>query len=154
MKRLIFLALAGIAVACNNESTTDKNTNTTQEKTEHASMPAATCYLGVSGRDSVVLTVRKDDEGLVSGELSYLFYEKDKSRGTFDGRMKGDTLFADYTYSSEGMESKREIAFLQQGNTFTEGYGDATEIQGVMTFKDPRKLEFGKGFVLNQAECK
>lgn len=155
MKRLIFLAIAGLAVvACNNESTTNQDNTAVPEKTEHASIPSATCYIGVSGKDSVILSVRKDDEGLVSGELSYLFYEKDKSRGTFDGRMKGDTLFADYTFSSEGMESKREIAFLQQGNTMTEGYGDATEIQGVMTFKDPKKLEFGKGFVLNQAECK
>lgn len=153
MKRLIFLALAGIAVACNNESTTKENA-TIKEKTEHASMPAPTCYLGVSGRDSIQLTVIRDNEGLVNGELNYLFYEKDKSRGTYSGRMKGDTLFADYTYSSEGMESKREIAFLQQGNTFTEGYGDAMEIQGVMTFKNPYTLQFGKGFVLNQVECK
>lgn len=155
MKRLIFLALAGafITVACNNESTTNKE-NTVQPKTEHAAMPAATCYIGVSGRDSVVLTLRKGEEGLAEGELNYLFYEKDKSRGTFSGRMKGDTLFADYTYKSEGMESTREVAFLQQGNTISEGYGDATEIQGVMTFKDPRKVEFGKGFVLNQVECR
>lgn len=155
MKRLIFLAIAGMTiVACNNESTTNQNTTKAPEKTESASMPAPVCYLGVSGRDSVVLTLRKDAESLASGELSYLFYEKDKSRGTFSGRMKGDTLFADYTFTSEGVESTREIAFLQQGNTMTEGYGDATEIQGVMTFKDPRKLEFGKGFVLNQSQCK
>lgn len=154
MKRLIFLAFAGLAVvACNNESTTKEN-NTVAEKTEHASLPAATCYLGISGRDSIVLTLRKDEEGLADGELSYLFYEKDKSRGTFSGRMKGDTLFADYTYQSEGTTSTREIAFLQHGNTISEGYGDATEIQGVMTFKDPKKVEFGKGFVLNQTACK
>jgi hypothetical protein len=153
MKRLIFLALAGMTiVACNDESTTKDKT--VQEKTEHASTPAPACYLGVSGKDSIQLIVIKDDEGLVNGELNYLFYEKDKSRGTYSGRMKGDTLFADYTYTSEGMESKREIAFLQQGNTFTEGYGDAMEIQGVMTFKNPYTLQFGKGFVLNQVECK
>jgi hypothetical protein len=151
MKLFILLALTSLAVACNNDSTT---TNTEKKTTQPAAV-AATCYMGTSGKDSVILTLRKDNEDVATGELSYLFYEKDKSRGTFSGRMKGDTLFADYTYSSEGTQSTREIAFLQKDNTLTEGYGDATEIGGKMTFKNPSDLQFGgTGFVLSKVDCK
>jgi hypothetical protein len=145
------IILACVAIACNNNKSaekTDQQQTLSESKTE-----SGTCYLGNSGRDSIRLTLRRDGE-FVSGELDYLFYEKDKSHGTFEGRMKGDTLFADYTYSSEGMQSTREIAFLQKGNTLTEGYGDAMEMDGKMTFKNPGRIKFGNSFVLTEIECK
>jgi len=148
---LSIILLAGIAVACNNNKSAEKVDQ--QQTLSETKTESGTCYLGTSGKDSIRMIVRKDGE-LVSGELDYLFYEKDKSRGTFDGRMKGDTLFADYIYSSEGVQSTREIAFLRSGNTLIEGYADAMEIDGKMTFKNPNKVKFGGSFVLQETECK
>lgn len=152
MKNFLFLniVLICIATACNDGSSTTKTSASKEVKPPEI---PSTCYLGTSGKDSVKLTVRKEEE-LVTGDLAYLFYEKDKSRGTFSGRMKGDTLFADYTFTSEGETSTREIAFLQKDNTFTEGSGDAMELDGKMTFKDPTKVKFGSSFVLQKVECK
>jgi hypothetical protein len=148
---LSIILLAGIAVGCNNNKPAEKvNKEQTLSETKTES---GTCYVGTSGKDTIRMVLRKDGE-LVSGELDYLFYEKDKSRGRFDGRMKGDTLFADYVYSSEGVQSTREIAFLQSGNTLTEGYADAMEIDGKMTFRNPNKVKFGSSFVLTETECK
>jgi hypothetical protein len=152
MKNFLFLSivLICIATACNDGSSKTKTSAAKELKPPEI---PSTCYLGVSGKDSITLTVRKEEE-LVTGDLAYLFYEKDKSRGTFSGRMKGDTLFADYTYTSEGETSTREIAFLQKDNTLTEGSGDAMELDGKMTFKDPTKVKFGSSFVLQKVECK
>jgi hypothetical protein len=146
---LLNIVMICIATSCNDGSPTKTSMAKDVKPPE---IPSA-CYLAVSGRDSVKLTVRKEEE-LVTGDLAYLFYEKDKSLGTFSGRMKGDTLFADYTYSSEGQTSTREIAFLQKDNTFTEGTGDATEMDGKMTFKDPTRVQFGSSLVLQKVECK
>lgn len=146
---LLNIMLICIATACKDET---KAKSAEMKQIQPAVIPAD-CYLGTSGRDSITLTVRNEGE-MVTGELAYLFYEKDKSRGSFSGRMKGDTLFADYRYTSEGQESTREIAFLKKDNSFTEGTADATEIGGVLTFKDPTKVQFGSSFVLQKVECK
>jgi hypothetical protein len=50
------------------------------------------CFLYVHGRDSIKLSVVSEN-GEVHGQLAYLFYEKDKSMGTVEGEMRGDTLF-------------------------------------------------------------
>jgi hypothetical protein len=41
--------------------------------------------------------------------------------------MKGNTLFAEYKFLSEGTECIREVVFLKKENDFVEGYGDSEE---------------------------
>ena len=66
-------------------------------------------------------------ENVVTGTLSYKFYQKDSNKGEFEGTLKGDTLLADYTFMSEGTQSVRQVVFLIKGETAIEGYGDIEE---------------------------
>jgi hypothetical protein len=86
--------------------------------------------------------------------MDYLFSEKDQSRGTFDGLMKGDTLIADYTFQSEGTTSVRQIVYLFFRDKAVEGYGPVVEENGRMRFQDLHDLTFGQGLNMQQVECR
>ena len=86
--------------------------------------------------------------------MDYLFSEKDQSRGSFVGMMKGDTLIADYTFNAEGTSSVREIVFLFFRDKAVEGYGPVVEENGKVKFQDVHALIFGEGLNLQQKECR
>ncbi|MES2575447.1 MAG: hypothetical protein V4572_10930 [Bacteroidota bacterium] len=111
------------------------------------------CYLGIINKDTFSMSLEIKGNEISSGELNYNFFEKDKNEGTLAGELKGDTLFADYTFTSEGVSSVREVAFLKKGNTYTEGFGDIVENNGKVVFKNAKQLKFGK-LVLSKVDCK
>ena len=152
MKQIIYSLIAGIAItACNNSTPEEKTTDATT--TVKSETPTSQCYIGTSGKDSILLNLTGNGE-TVNGELSYLFSEKDRNTGTIEGVFHGDTLLADYSFMSEGTMSKRQVAFLKQDNKLLEGYGDMSEESGGTKFKSPASLSFGKGFNLEKTDCK
>jgi hypothetical protein len=111
-----------------------------------------TCYMGVMGKDTMLLQVKRFDN-VATGDLSYLFHDKDKQTGSFDARIMGDTLIGEYLYDSEGSSSSRQIAFLLSNDKAIEGSGEVMDENGTMVFVDPKKLEFGKGLNLSKVPC-
>ena len=78
----------------------------------------------------------------------------DKNAGTIAGEMRGDTLIANYTFTSQGKQSVREVVFLKKGNKFLEGVGEVT-LDGPKTlFADRSKLTFGESVVFSKVACK
>ena len=131
-------------------------TNTSQKKapgnTGIATKPAY-CYSYVNNKDSVTMNIDINDN-TATGELEYRLYEKDSNTGTIQGIIKGDTLFAEYSFISEGISSVREVAFLKKGNNWVEGFGDVEENNGKMIFKDISALQFNSNIVLAEVPCK
>ncbi|MEO8405540.1 MAG: hypothetical protein ABI480_13120 [Chitinophagaceae bacterium] len=154
-KYILLISVVAMAMACNNDSsekkTTDTLTNTTTNIAEPTPNMGKQCYTGVVGRDTVNMTVNIGDT--VSGTLDYRFYEKDKNHGLISGVMKGDTLIANYDFSAEGMQSIREVVFLRKENTLVEGNGEMIDRNGKLSFKDISKVKFADGFVLHKTIC-
>ncbi|MGK4568787.1 hypothetical protein [Flavobacterium sp. 3HN19-14] len=153
MKKVItgVFALTAI-IACKKEETIPAPT---PDKEMSMEIPTShECYLGVLKNDSIEMHLSVKGTEVIDGKLSYKFYEKDKNEGTFTGQINGDTLFADYTFMSEGKSSVREVAFLKKGNDYIEGYGDVEEKDGKTVFKDRRKLFFDGKTVLSKSDCK
>ncbi len=157
----IFLMLAiGILISCNN--TSEKSTDNTVQTDSNATGTNATentnvsetpeCYINTKSKDSMLLhlTVKNN---IVTGNMNYQIAGKDKNQGTLQGEMRGDTLFADYTFSSEGTQSVRQVAYLKKDNSLLEGYGDVEERGNKMVFKNTGKLTFGKGVILQKTDC-
>jgi len=115
-------------------------------------IPTQTCYIGSIGKDTIVLKTERFPN-VVTGILEYKFYEKDQSKGEFDGKMNGDTLIAEYTFSSEGTKSVRQVAFLLQGELALEGFGEMEERNGKMVFKDINEIKFDGTLKLYKTEC-
>ena len=113
------------------------------------------CYSAIIKKDTIAMTLNIKGDQLISGKLSYNFYEKDKSFGTLIGKIKGDTLFADYAFMSEGLATVRQVVFLKKGNAYVEGFGDVVDDnKGKVTFKDTKQLKFDGNIVLSKVDCK
>lgn len=149
MKKLLLpIVCAFITGACKKEA---RRVSTTQEVAE--TPVVMECYQGVLKGDTVTLNVvRKASE--ISGTLRFDLYEKDNSDGMISGTVKGDTIFADYTFNSEGTQSVREVVFLKQGNAYIEGYGEVEEHEDGMRFKRPANLQFDHNMILTKIKCR
>jgi hypothetical protein len=157
----LFLAItAGLLGACNSENSDKKTADSTEliaeDTTFTATKPAegnsTECYTSAKNRDTVIMKLNIAGEEY-TGELDYRFFEKDKSKGTFAGEMKGDTLIAEYTFDAEGMRSVREVVFLKKNGNLIEGFGDVEEKGAKVMFKDRSKLTFGDVVVLAKHPC-
>ncbi len=112
------------------------------------------CYQAVIEKDTITLTVDINTVNQFEGELNYSYYQKDKSFGTLLGNVKGDTIYADYTFQSEGKTSVRELVFLKKDlNTYVEGYGEMIETNEKMVFKDKSKIKFDGNVVYKKIDC-
>ncbi len=110
------------------------------------------CYSYVTPRDTVYLHISRKNRN-ITGDLTYKLYEKDSNQGSLDGRIKGDTLLAEYTFNSEGRSSIREVIFLKKGESYVEGFGPVTEKEGKMTFQDHKNITFINGITLTKTSC-
>lgn len=159
MKKNILLVAALNAViilfGCNdNSDKTEKNTATKNEAKEPEIAESSTsCYILENGKDTVSLKMIIDKDQ-VSGILLYHYFEKDRNRGYIKGKMKGDTIFANYTFMSEGIESKRDVVFLKKGDELMEGYAKINSVTGEPDFTDHSAIKFDEKFVLKKSDCK
>lgn len=146
-------------IACNNnnkeKAAVDEKNTTDSTTTAKAATNNETseCYINTKNKDSMLvnLTIKNN---ILTGDMNYQIAGKDKNKGTLQGEIRGDTIFADYTFMSEGKESVRQVAYLKKDNKLLEGYGDVEDKGGKMVFKNTGSLQFGKGVVLQKINCK
>ncbi len=137
-----------ILTACNNQA---KN-NTASQNATTFNEAITTCYSYAKDSNQVSLQITIKGN-MVTGNLIYNYFEKDKNIGKIDGEMRGDTLFASYNFKSEGLNSVREVAFLKMGNKLFEGYGEVLEKSDKMVFKNRATLNFDNKMPLTKTDC-
>jgi len=152
----LFLSLAIIGLGSCKEPKKSEKINSLKDSSKvienKIMIPASSCYSSATGKDSVHLKVEVFPN-VVTGNLSYNFYEKDSNKGEFEGKLYGDTLLADYTFMSEGKQSIRQVIFLIKDGNAIEGYGNMEEKNGKMVFVNQKEISFGKGLVLKKVPC-
>lgn len=104
-------------------------------------------YQYLKNGDTISLTIEVK-AGKVEGDLTYAWKEKDRNTGRIAGVLKDSVLLADYTFSSEGLQSVRQVAFKLAQDRAIEGYGPVEEKGGKMSFVEPDKLVYDEKFVL------
>ncbi len=147
MKKILYcFSVMVLLSACNQkiEKIESNNTATTINQTDFSGM-----YNYEQNGSTVTLQLTVNGNK-ASGNLLYTLKEKDRNSGTFVGEIKDEILLADYTFSSEGILSVRQVSFKLTNASAIEGYGEVEEINGKMVFKDPANLEFGTGLVLTK----
>ena len=143
---IITLSLA-IFASCNTEK---KQESTTQTEVKSAQTEA--CYQHTKDSSTIKLNLKINDN-IVTGDLLYDYYQKDRSAGKIKGELKSDTLFANYTFVSEGIESEREVVFLRTINGWVEGYGEIDDKDGKVMFKNKSKITFDNNVLLTETTC-
>lgn len=135
--------------ACMDTTNEQQNYSDSRTQTVEA---GENCYAFNNGKDSIKMSILINDNK-AKGNLNFNYYEKDANRGTFSGTLNGDTLWANYTFVSEGIESKREVVFLKQENNWIQGYGNVMEKNGEFVFTNHNDIRFDNNFVLEKVEC-
>jgi hypothetical protein len=103
--------------------------------------PQPGCYAFHEGGSSIELKLEVTGDA-VSGSLLYSLEEKDKNTGTIKGTVKGNTVDAYYTFSSEGKTSVREVIFQWVDNSLIEGIGEHIERNDTSFYEDKKKVTF------------
>lgn len=158
-KGLLCLLVVYNFIACNNntsnQNTADSIAKPTNDTTSAVSFdsikPQLLCYAYTQNGDTVRMNITASSN-IFTGHLLYHIKEKDRNKGTLQGIINGDTLIADYTFSSEGMQSVRQVAFIKKQNNLQEGFGEITEKNGKMMFTNTNSLQF-TGFLLAVTAC-
>ncbi|QDH81019.1 hypothetical protein FKX85_19005 [Echinicola soli] len=151
----ISLILLLLLMACGQRNGKDSDRILDNERGLSESYPEKDniCYAYLNEKDTVRLQIDQKADGKIRGRLTYKLYEKDINSGSFEGKMLGDTLFAEYRFASEGKISKREVAFLFKDNLVLEGYGPMTQDGDIFRFESPERLAFGQGIQLLRINC-
>ncbi|RAV98956.1 hypothetical protein [Pseudochryseolinea flava] len=132
-----------LCVACNSKSLVK------EEPVQAVSSAGQSCYLYLNNKDTVKMTLTFDHQS-VSGELTYNIFEKDGNTGTLRGAVVGDTIYAEYSFQSEGVTSVRDVAFLKKDSTLVEGFAPM-DTSGTR-FANRAELDFS-GIVLKPTKC-
>ena len=160
MKNIILSAMAVFFIlSCDKKSTeiTDLESTATDsvvvpetnEPVESSTLQ--TCYVAVSGKDSVFVSL-DDNLGTIIGKMRYKNFEKDSSFGDVSGTQNGDTLKLNYVFEAEGTTSDREIYFLRKDGNLIEGIGEHNVDADKDTYADAGKLKF-EGHTLKPVDC-
>jgi hypothetical protein len=150
MKATYFFIFLGLLASCDTQPKETKKQTDPQTDTKANSL--VNCYQYANQSDTVTLKLVHIGES-ITGTLVYQLKEKDGNKGTIQGSMRNDLLLADYTFMSEGIQSIRQVAFKQSGNTFIEGYGESVDEKGTMKFKNIDSLNFSSSIKLQEIVC-
>lgn len=110
------------------------------------------CFQYVSGKDTIRMRIQPDEFN-VTGELSFLFFEKDKSKGLIKGTLKDSMLIAEYSFFSEGDSSKRQVVFKRFEEGWREGFGEVEEVDGIVVYQNIDSLDFNHQVNLVSMPC-
>jgi hypothetical protein len=147
LRILIFSLVVSLIGSCNNRQQKSK------ENISSTDTSSVNCYAYIKHLDTIILkTINVNDS--VTGTLVYNLFQKDKYMGTIQGQMKGQLLIADFSFSSGGVKSVRQVAFKKNGKSFIEGYGDTQDNNGKTTFKNIDSLNFKNSIILRKVDCK
>ena len=150
---LILLAVALGMAACNQNSKHAENAADSAGITENNDALEKHCFYATSNQDSAEMRLNHLN-GKITGHLNFNFAEKDDAIGTLKGEFKGDTLFVDFTFTSEGRPGRNPLVFLKDGDNLVQGHGEIETYLGKTYFKDNKALKFENGFTFEPGDCK
>lgn len=110
------------------------------------------CFEEVFSDGSIIQAKFSFDDNSASGTLDYLWAYKDNSKGTFNGTIKNNVILGNYHFFSEEVWSDNEIAFLYDGQSLVQGYGEQNS-EGTK-FTNPDSLTFDQKNKLIKTVCK
>lgn len=154
MKKTIILLLLTLSlVSCKNIKEKEQITVEEKEITKpntSASLLEIGCYVYKNSNNTIILEITNLDNG-VTANLTYALDRKDRNTGTLSAKLQNDKLFGIYTFTSEGVESKREVAFLVKNSQLIEGYGTLNE-DGT-AFSDKNTINYTSTMPLSKTNC-
>ncbi len=146
---ILVLVLAGglilVFTANKNSGKSEINLSPTSQPTKVITTPATKvsvvgCYVAHLAKDVYTLEITSQVKSAVKANIAYKNYEKDSSKGTFVGNFNSGILSGMYTFTSEGLSSRRELIFKRDGQDFLPGFGPVATSGNTEKFILPLKI--------------
>ncbi|HZJ20804.1 MAG TPA: hypothetical protein VFD35_10690 [Pricia sp.] len=157
IRKIGILLLVFNLAYCHNPKNKGKTGNTPNENPQEVKATKTVplqkgCYTYKNNGNIIILEITDAGE-TITANLMYFLKEKDRNKGTFKGRLKGDRLIGDYAFSSEGQKSIRQVVFLIKDGQLVEGYGEV-ETEGKVTYyKNVDALTYNYTMPLDKTAC-
>ena len=135
-----------------NDSTTGAHAGATDTITRSSIALQDGCYEMIMKRDTATLSLHIQDT-IITGDLNYRWAEKDHNKGSIRGVVRDSLLIADYTFESEGLTSVREVVFKLKDGTLLQGFGELTEQNGKIIFKQKDQLQYDNTYPFIKVDC-
>jgi len=121
-RQLILPALIAFTVTAYSSPEGKQEAADTTVKTDTPAIPAdaeatSLCFLRTDGngnKDTTSTEILIKDKA-VTGQMYWHPFEKDSRKGTLAGTLKGDTVYAVWSFMQEGMQDTLALQFLVKG---------------------------------------
>jgi len=153
MQKPIILSLLAFTLAnCENnkESSLSIKEITELVAEEPATVLPTGCYCYDDGNNVINFEMITFGDQIM-GALTYSLEGKDITIGTFEGYLSEQKLFGMYNFSSEGVKSTREIAFILKDDQLIEGYGELDESGN--SFRNKDNISYSSTMPLTKTDC-
>lgn len=142
---LITLILSFFLFSCQNSSDAGKINFPEAPETMY-------CFEGQRDDERYLLRFYIEKEEIL-GVMEFYAGNREDRIGTIEGRLEGDTLFADLSIRNESFFLSREIAFLLTDKGLAEGKGPMEKKDNKMIFIARSDLTFGQDMILQPVNC-
>jgi hypothetical protein len=141
--KLYCLSLAFIGMA----SCKTKDSEKTPADIEVGEPISVACYVAIYEQDTLNLEINTFKNGEIKGDMVMAIYNLPKKIGTIEGKFRGDTLFANYTFIEDNLKEKtfkNPMAFLKRDNQLILGNGKIQTTMGASYFIKGEPIDFDK----------
>ncbi|MEO7263952.1 MAG: hypothetical protein ABIW38_03520 [Ferruginibacter sp.] len=159
MKKVIFGCLLISLASCNENKKTKEIINAAIKKDSIAigldkgSKDITGCYMMIIEKDTANMNISVTED-VVTGQLTYNRFEKDRNEGDFTGNIyPNGEIKVWYKFKSEGTVSVRQSVFKIKGNALVEGYGDVDMKHDTVVFKYPTALSYEENHPFIKVDC-
>lgn len=153
MKKILILFLVTtLTTSCKKEKY--KNDVTKESKEVVVETPTTLLQIGCyeyNKEGNQILFKITEIGNTIKGAINYVLAEKDANTGTFSGTLTDNKLIGIYTFSSEGTESTREVAFMVKDDQLIEGFGELNKTGNA--FKNKNNISYTSTMPLTKTDC-
>jgi len=149
----LLLACVGFQSCKKNESL--NGAEVSKEKAE--TFVRSECFKAIYETDTLDLKLNTLKDGKIIGEMIMKIEFASEKTGQIKGEFRGDTLFADYTFTQGQNKQifKNPMAFLKRGNELVLGNGSIVTSLGASYFEKGKPIDFDKvKYRFKSIECK
>ncbi len=136
------LSLFGLLLVCVGLGSCNKNQKEAGTQALNEKPIEVKCYKAIYEKDTINLKINTLKNNKVSGDMVMKFADMPVKDGKIAGEMRGDTLFADYTFALGANTFKNPIAILKRGEELILGNGQIETYLGASYFAKGKPIDF------------
>lgn len=127
--------------SCKNDKISDTNIHDAE------TIAKTDCYQAIYKKDTLNLVIHTMENSAIEGELTMKVYDGPEKTGKLKGKFSGDTLFADYTFTSvtdPKTTYKNPLALLKKDSLLILGNGQIQTTMGKSYFVKGVPIDFDR----------